>query len=443
MATQMPVYIDVAQNENLCEETGIDTEVAPVASARVTPRKVFSVGAKVYGILAGVACVYMVATMKDQPTQKRATVRSLLDGPEFTAVATDNVMKLGSEGLSEGDRDDVHRAVTKHLKDMTQKMEASNPAAFRKLSERTVTHEQRTAIMQVVASMNDPRVQEIGSQIHEATEEGRAEGREGVKRNLIAAVTPRLDEMRVLRDEIIPAVLRKDKASEEVTFDPEKMHALKDLDAEEREAASAERRRLPVIGAGVVTTVPTAVPTAAPTETPVPTPAPPTPAPTPMPANIAGIKFTPEAYSKIMNSFGVIGGILEQARVVLDQVDAIGEDVGSDEGIPYWLKSMVGMLSFADNMFDCSMRAQSNGTANPVKVFMCPLKYSSSLMDGLHGILNVAHVNNDEMVFTTTASLPAGITVPPIIPVAVPLLTTASPFTWMDPNGAQAAAVPR
>jgi hypothetical protein len=423
----------------------MDTEVAPVASARVTPRKVFSVGATVFGILAG---VYMVATLGDQPTQKRATVRSLLDGPEFTAVATDNVMKMGSEGLSEGDRDDVHAAVTHHLQHMTQQMEAFNPAAFRKLSERTVTHEQKTAILQVVASMNDPRLQEIGSQIHEATEDGRAEGREGVKRNLIAAVKPRLDEMRVLRDEIIPAVLRKEEASEDVTFDPEKMQALKDFDTEEREGAVAhgERRQLTDVTpvptpAPVVTPVPTPAPA-----TPVPTPAPPTPMPTPSPPHIAGSKFSPAAYSKIMNSFAVVGGLLEQARVVLNQVDALGEDFGTDEGIPYWVKSLVGVVDFADNMFDCTLRAQSNGTANPVKVFMCPFKYSSALMDGLHGILNIAHVNNDEIeeVFSTTYPVPHGVTVPPTsIMGAVPALTTQQAFTWMDPNGAGTTAAAR
>jgi hypothetical protein len=386
-----------------------------VRTQRVRPSNLFALSISLFGLAA---CLYMLAPFLEDRhlgSEAHPTVRSLLDGPEFANVATDNFMKLGGPG----NRAKVHTVVSKHLKDITHKMAVANPALFMRLNEATISPKQKSAVLSVVSSMADPRVQDIGFDIHQAVEEGSSEGREGVQKHVSDAVAPRLEQMCLLRDEIIPSSLRKvEPKGDAVSFTPDRMHAVKDFDA----VPHHEKEHMPARRLLVATPVPT----------PIPTLALPTPAPTPMPPHIGSAKFTPGAYAKIENSFAVIGGLLEQLRVVLDQVDAIDEDFGHSVGIPYWLKSLIGLVSFADEVFDCTMRAQANGTTNPVKTFMCPMKYSSAFMDGVHGLFNVMNVDNDqiEAIFTTSQPLPAGVTLAPGIMGAV--VTTDAAFAWQN-----------
>jgi len=443
-------------DHELANESGEQTEDLlvrdnAVGTQRVRPGNLAALSISLFALAA---CLYMVAPfLEDRHVGSEAhpTVRSLLDGPEFTDVATDNFMKLGGPG----NRAKVHTVVSKHLKDITHKMAVANPALFMRLNEATISHKQKSAVLSVVSSMADPRVQDIGFDIHQAVEEGSSEGREGVQKHVSDAVAPRLEEMRLLRDEIIPSSLRKvEPTGDAVSFTPDRMHAVKDFtqsvftpdrmhavkDYTVKDSAlldrirwmqaaqdrmHAEKEHTPARRLLVATSVPT----------PIPTLALPTPMPTPMPPHIGSAKFTPDAYAKIENSFGVIGGLLEQLRVVLDQVDAIDEDFGHSVGIPYWLKSLIGLVSFADEVFDCTLRAQANGTTNPVKTFMCPMKYSSAFMDGVHGLFNVMNVDNQnlEAIFTTSQPLPAGLTLPPVFDMGS-VVTTETPFAWMNSN---------
>merc|ERR1712232_184123 len=94
--------------------------------------------------------------------------------------------------------------------------------------------------------------------------------------------------------------------------------------------------------------------------------------------------------SKFETGLGMLSGMLEQARVALDQIDFVGESFDVDMKIPYWAKSLVGGLDFVSELSDCMMRGESN----QVKLMMCPMKYASAATDFLEMVDNVMGINN-------------------------------------------------
>merc|ERR1719410_503847 len=86
---------------------------------------------------------------------------------------------------------------------------------------------------------------------------------------------------------------------------------------------------------------------------------------------------------------GIVAGIIEQVRVVLDQSDFVADAFGKDIKIPYWAKSLVGGLDFVSELADCVMRSEDN----QVKLIMCPAKYASAATDFLESLDNVMGID--------------------------------------------------
>merc|ERR1711953_943991 len=84
------------------------------------------------------------------------------------------------------------------------------------------------------------------------------------------------------------------------------------------------------------------------------------------------------------------GGLEEQARVAMDQIDFIGASFGWDSKIPSEAKSGVGAADFFTNVADCVMRADGND----VKEGMCPAKYGSALFDAISFVDNEMGIAN-------------------------------------------------
>jgi hypothetical protein len=95
---------------------------------------------------------------------------------------------------------------------------------------------------------------------------------------------------------------------------------------------------------------------------------------------------------KWTQGLGVASTLLEECRVILDQVDFVGEAFGKDVGVPYWAKSAVGGLDFMTELTDCALRDHGN----EVKLMMCPMKYASAFTDLISGIDNIFGVDNGE-----------------------------------------------
>merc|ERR1711953_843031 len=92
---------------------------------------------------------------------------------------------------------------------------------------------------------------------------------------------------------------------------------------------------------------------------------------------------------KFEEALGIFAGLLEQARVVLDQTDFLGETLNADVKISSSAKSLVGALSFVTELADCVARSDDN----QVKLVMCPMKYASAASDAFECIDNIMGEN--------------------------------------------------
>merc|ERR1712107_126812 len=84
------------------------------------------------------------------------------------------------------------------------------------------------------------------------------------------------------------------------------------------------------------------------------------------------------------------GGLTEQARVAMDQIDFVGSSFGWDSKVPSEAKSGVGAADFLTNVADCVMRADGND----VKEGMCPAKYGSAFFDAISFVDNEMGISN-------------------------------------------------
>merc|ERR1712232_416613 len=114
---------------------------------------------------------------------------------------------------------------------------------------------------------------------------------------------------------------------------------------------------------------------------------------------------------KVEDATGIIGGLLEQVRLALDESAVIGSAFGSKAHVPYYWRSGVAGLDYAVEVGDCLMRQNDKhvkdkdgkthtvdtAEANPVKESMCMMKYAGAGMDFLAGLNNVMGVQNTRL----------------------------------------------
>jgi len=395
------------------------------------------------GLASLIACAPLFTQMMLPPadtSRRGTTVRQLLDSPEMTDAATSNFLQFGgaqSDQMSHNDWETLHRSVGRGLKSITRKMQASNPDRFKRLDSVELKPEQASGLVKVVRGLSDQRVQHIGYEVVKIVHAGMAEGEDaqGVKRRLLAKFQPRLRELRALRDELIPLSLRHDdeavaqsrgisagvSTSGALALNLDRMHIVK-MYAEippihahrsQQHEKDQDRRLTGAAGSGGERDAISAM----------------------LNREIALDNLTSmhkqstmkKWEPKIERGLGVIAGLIEQVRVVLDQTDFIGESFGKDMKIPFWTKSLIGAIAFFTEMGDCILRANDhNGTLtgdkyNHVKLFMCPMKYASSFMDLISAIDNILGVANDDWHKRQDAI--ASLSVPTPVPIA-----PSSPF---------------
>merc|ERR1712039_914853 len=82
-------------------------------------------------------------------------------------------------------------------------------------------------------------------------------------------------------------------------------------------------------------------------------------------------------------TYGVAGGVVEQARVVLDQLQVVLANFGIDVEVPQWITSLDGApKSFSNELLNCILDSIGDAT----KAIMCPMKFASAGIDVISGI---------------------------------------------------------
>jgi len=283
---------------------------------------------------------------RDAPVaQRMPTARSLLESDELTDVATDQLLEIGHKVLHYSQRSAVRALVAQGFKNVTIGMQQEDPEGFQKLCQLQLTREQSNAMLHVLTQMTSPKVVNIGVQVGHALMQGKHHGKEGTRRILMKKLQPRLPEIRHLREDIVPAVLRRgedDSPKSNLVIDPDHLYVMKvfpnkwkmqvEMSHSDKPAPSEQDRRL-----------------------------------------------VTSPLLKTEQAFGVIGAILEQARIVMDQINAINPDFKNNFRIPAVATGLVGTMDYASNLLTCMI--DGFGGSNPQLLLICPLRFASAASD--------------------------------------------------------------
>jgi len=210
----------------------------------------------------------------------------------------------------------------------------------------------------------------IGRKVAQALHDGRAEGStEAVKRRLLENLQPDLADMKVLKDNLVPAAVRKFEAEGgEVTLNTDRLHLVQDFDDSTHVEMEVSQRRLSsdVSESGKTGAILTS-------------------------------KKEKGMETKVEDGAALVGGLMDQSRIALNWIDYMAESFGVKLNIPWFAKSLLGAGTFAVQTGACAMRANDGGGHkgyNNVKLLMCPMKYASAAMDCVGGIDNMMGMGN-------------------------------------------------
>mmetsp|Transcript_55759 Transcript_55759/g.143686 ORF Transcript_55759/g.143686 Transcript_55759/m.143686 type:complete len:379 (+) Transcript_55759:62-1198(+) len=333
-------------------EVSPKTSRTPGVKCTAASARAIAVGAAL-GVLTLYAGIQVLAAPRPAepglPTD--VTARMLLESRELAEVATEQLMAAGSGALRPEDRPMVHAVASNGFGNISALLQRGAPEAARRLDTFYLTKEQKEAVLGVVRGMGDRRVQGVGRELTSSLKHflsTSATDRRSMKNYIVGNLQPQLGQMRQLRDEVIGAPLRNLREASRagrrfgIALNPEELRVVSTYrddwkwEFDMSPPVLAESRRLSQGDA-------------------------------------------PE-HTKRM---GVAGGIVEQAKVVIDQLKAMTGDAGMDMEVPAWVTTLDGNVKpFLSELFECVVDHMGNAE----KVIACPMKFASAGIDLLAGV---------------------------------------------------------
>lgn len=278
------------------------------------------------------------------PEAGEVSARMLLQSRELAEVAARQIIDSSHGLLDSVDEGMVHAAVAGGLRNISLILPQRSPEVSRQLDSFQITRDQKEALLGVVGHMSDRRVQNVGLELAEVVWEflSVSRDREGMKQHIMKRMRPRLAELRKLRDEVYPAVLRRASAAGKpfgVDLDPDQLRVVRNLDRWHMELdvsrPTATRRLLGAVG--------------------------------------------PEE-----KRIGVFGGLREETRVVLDQLHSLMQAFRVKIHEPEWISSLLE----EDNVLGELIRCVTGGGDEARRLMMCPMKLASAGMDVMSSMGN-------------------------------------------------------
>eukprot|EP00929_Paragymnodinium_shiwhaense_P063294 TRINITY_DN3162_c0_g1_i2.p1 TRINITY_DN3162_c0_g1~~TRINITY_DN3162_c0_g1_i2.p1 ORF type:complete len:570 (+),score=163.03 TRINITY_DN3162_c0_g1_i2:107-1816(+) len=208
---------------------------------RSSSRKLLAVAGA--AALLGGGCAMAAATATSGPGAGAAaqlSARALLESTELADAATGNLMRFDTRH----DPNEIHRYVESGLKTISHQLKVKDPAAFRQLEALQLSSEQRAGVVHVVTQLSDDRVQDMGYEVYQTMHEDKSRSREELKEELMKKFGHRAQELRELRDVIMPASLRGPAAAGESKLDLERTRLFENFAEDSHDALSIESRRL-------------------------------------------------------------------------------------------------------------------------------------------------------------------------------------------------------
>jgi len=331
-------------------------------------------------VLIGVACLtvaaYVVTGQQNGSGTDVAppnTARALLESAELAETMKANYIKF-VPSLKKEDRR-LRDKIQSGMHKFTAHLKNTEPKVFEQLNQLELTNEQKNNVLKVVGNMGDDRLQGVGKEVARMAKGSKSE--DELKRKLSQSFDQNKSKLVQLRNEVLAPLRKMVDKDFDITFDMDRMHLIRNSKDSWNVEVSMDKptsRRLTDTSDNWGTNSGSSSSDISSTN--------------------PGAELTSDSFegmgSKFEEGLGVFSGLLEQARVALDQIDFVGESFDVDMKIPYWAKSLVGGLDFVGEMSDCVMR----GKSNEVKLMMCPMKYASAATDFLESVDNVMGMNN-------------------------------------------------
>lgn len=359
------MFLETASSRRIDSmESGFDSDDMPVAAPTWTAKRKFAVGAGLLG-LAGCAVGALHLSAPSQPAVQPELVgavsaRGLLEHPDFIDVAAQNVWTLAGDHL-QGKEHQLKPAMHRMMRKLTDILSEHDPEGREQLENIKLSPDQKADVLTMVKKMGDKRVQGLGREVLEIGLKHKDDDEEGIKsiqKDISSKFQPRVEELKTLRSSIVPASIR-------------------DLEDKFNVDVSVQSRRL-------------------------------TDTSTSNPGGMLTAKDAKAADMKMEDALGIVGGLLEQARLALDESAVIGGSFGSDKHVPAFWRSLIGLAAFGTETADCFMRqndahapsgkiVSGEARTNTVKAAMCPMKYAGAGMDFLSGINNVMNIQNTKL----------------------------------------------
>jgi len=305
------------------------------------------------------------------------SARGLLESPELHEVAAENVMRVGQKVLTLSDRDVVHAIAVAGFRNISSRLKERAPEALKVLDDVWFTDVQRNAVLKTMRLLSDPRVQSIGLDVAKAIRESRSRDHWVIVDRIHRRLTPRVGEIRVLRDQLIPASLRalaRVGHHWDLTLTPANIRTMADVSDDWGSELGASQTPemqpggiFPVfrkLGAAALGEAVKAVAT--------------------RPKEVA-----PPADSKAQ---GISAGVSEQGRYLLDllrlSVGALRED-GRVHDAPVGAGAVATALGAGAGTEEALRGVSCSSGLSAATALLCPLKFGTQGLDALRAVVEI------------------------------------------------------
>lgn len=285
-----------------------------------------------------------VGDMMDADVAAGRPAISLFRDAEVQEVATESIMLVGNELLRRKDRHLVRAAVATGFRNMSVEIEARAAKAYSQLESVRLNATQVRAVQGMTRLISDDRVRSIGIDIGEAIHECGSTQAKAVQQAVEARLRPRLEEIRSLRDELVPHALREIWRGSDrwgLTLDSENIRIMGPYRRGKFAALSSSN----VFGAQ---------------------------------------KFEDTPFNKMV--FGILGGILEEGRALVHVIGMIAHLHGQELKVPTWVTAVGGNLAVTNQDLNCEHEFNKEIEIKLMKGLFCPLKFGTMGMDALRAL---------------------------------------------------------
>jgi len=282
---------------------------------------------------------------KDAISGKHSAL-GMFENPEVHEAATENVMRVGRGLLRPSDHHLVRAAVATGFLNISSQIQKRIPKLATDLLLMTFNDDEKNAILTSLRLTSGDRLLSIGEGVGQAMHQAGSVDRQVIRQRIEAKLLARADEIRKLRHELLPASVREalslpssEAHSWELTLDPENVHVMGAYIGGKFAALTSSDS---VPGAGSVSDVPLA-----------------------------------------KKRYGILGGVLEEGRALLDILKSSARLEGNDLVVPAWVTQLGGNMDVSSQDLNCEHKSGSDSKITFMKALLCPLKFGTQGMDAL------------------------------------------------------------